>query len=408
MRHGFIRKLLIFLITLVVFKALPIHAQVAETDGIRFGAFSIHPSLFTAMRYNDNVYFVPNNYRPENDRSIPQSIESDLVFNVVPAIHFDITVPTFKTRVGYRFYNDTYLGMDDPDNRHNDLNASNHYFNGLLDYNAPFGLMIGGQDEYAILQTYEETEQFLDYMRGDQTHNDARGWLGFKHGPYDNLYFKATYINLIDKYKTYPDYDKMGQYADGELRLKFFPLTAWILQGGYGLVDYERIQAFDSNTWYAMTGLQGQITTHLLVVAKGGWQMADYQENADFSGYLADAELTALFTPVTQWTVGYRRLFRDAADTNYYTTHEGFTRFSWLYGSRLNTTLYGSYQYNDFSTPLDRHEDFVQAEFDLTYRFVYWLYMGGGYRLEYRIFDDGEVHETTTRNIGTIHLQALF
>jgi len=378
------------------------------TDGIRFGAFSIHPSLYTAMRYNDNVYFVPNNYQPENERAVPQDIESDFILNVVPAIMFNLGLPTFKARTGYRFYNDTYLGTDDPDNRHDDLNATNHTFSGLLDYNAPFGLMVGASDAYSILETYEDTQQFIDYLRGNQIHNDARGWIGFRHGPYDSIYFRATYTNLLDEYDEYEEFNKMGQFGDGDLRLKFFPRTALVFQGGYGTIDYDSIQAYDSTSYYGMAGLQGQITAHLAATVKGGWAMADYQENDDMATWIANAELTAMFAAETRLTVGYRRFFRDAADTNYYTSHEGYLGFSRLWGSRLMTSAYGSYQYNDFSEPLSRHEDFMQASVDLTYRFVYWLYFGGGYKLENRVFDDDNVNETSTRNVGLVHLRAQF
>ncbi len=411
MRLALTRRTVAFaLLVAVVLAAAPAFAQHTrqETDGIRFGAFSIHPSLLTAFRYNDNVYFVANDYRPEDERSIPQGIESDFVLNVVPAIFFDVSVPTFQFRTGYRFYNDNYMGYDDPDNRHDDLNASNHTFSGLLDYNAPFGLMIGASDNYTIMETYEETDQFVNYLKGNQIHNDARGWFGFRYGMYDNIYLKATYIHLLDQFETYEEFDKSSQYIDGELRLKFFPRTAVVAQGGYGIVDYDQIQAFDSTNWFAMGGLQGQITSHLLMTAKGGWQMADYQEGDDFAGWLAQGELTALFLGNTQWSFGYRRFFRDGANTNYYTSHEGYSRFSRLWGSRLNTDAYLSYQYNDFSAPNDRHEDFIQASLEISYRFVYWLYVGGGYRLGHRLYDDNEIEETATRNTISVNLQAVF
>ena len=45
----------------LLFTAAPA-AAVDLTDGIRFGAFSIHPSLLTSVKYIDNVYFLPNDY----------------------------------------------------------------------------------------------------------------------------------------------------------------------------------------------------------------------------------------------------------------------------------------------------------------------------------------------------------
>jgi len=409
MRRGLHSRMTLFILTALLVGGLvaPSFAQ-EDTGGIRFGAFSIRPSLYTALRYNDNIYFVPDDYRPETKRSIPQSIEGDMVLNVVPEVLFDVTVPSFRTYVGYRFYNDSYLGMDDPDNRHDDLNASNHTFRGLLDYDAPFGLMFGGSDDYSLMQTYEETDQFVDYLRGEQIHNDARGWLGYRFGTYDNIYFKATYINLIDEFERYAEYNKISHFGDGELRLKFFPRTALILQGGYGWIDYDQIQAFDSSNWYGLGGLQGQISSHLLLTLKGGWQQADYQENDDFEGYLAHGDITTLFASETRWSLGYRHYFRDAADTNFYSGHEGYTRFSRLWASRWLTTLFFSYQLNDFSQPNERQEDFIQGSVDLTYRFVYWMYIGAGYLYENRVYDNDLIKQTSSRNTGILHLKAIF
>jgi len=399
-------------VTLILFFCIlliPVWAAAQEMgEGIRFGAFSLHPSLYTAMRYNDNVFFLPNNYRPENDRSIPQGIESDFVWNVVPEISFDLKVPSFSGKLDYRYYNDTYLGYDDPDKNHHRLNGSNHTFSGLADYNAPFGLMLGASESYGIIQTYETTDQFVDFQKGDQTHNDARGWLGYHYGPENNIYFRGTYTNLIDKYKTVPEFNKMSQYADGNLSMKFFPRTAVVAQGGYGMIRHEDITDADADLWWAQGGVQGQITTVLFLTVLGGWTQATYQTFDSFSGWIGNAELAALFGNETKLAIGYRRLLRDAVDTNFYTSHEGYLNFSRLWASRLTTSLFADYQNNDFSEPLARHEDFIQGEIDLNYQFVYWLFIGGGYRLEELLFDDGTIKTTTVRNIGTVHLQAQF
>ncbi|MCL4195745.1 MAG: hypothetical protein KJZ87_28675, partial [Thermoguttaceae bacterium] len=115
--------------------ALPTWSLAAfeETDGIRFGAFSLHPSAYTAIRYVDNIYFVPNDYEPLNEGSVPQGVESDFILNIQPGVLLRLRVPTFTAQAAYKFYNDNYLGADDPDNRHALLNASNHMVSGLLD-----------------------------------------------------------------------------------------------------------------------------------------------------------------------------------------------------------------------------------------------------------------------------------
>jgi hypothetical protein len=392
-----------------LFAAVPAGAQFQETEGIRFGAFSIHPSVYTALRYSDNVYFLPTDYRPIDERSIPQSIESDFLYNVTPAIRFDLSFPTFLMNAGYRYYNDSYLGYDDPDNNHNLLNGSNHMATGLLDYNAPFGLMIGASEAWTKTQIYEPTDQFIDFVRGEQVHNDARGWLGWKSGPYESIYFKATYINLIDQFDRFRVYDKMSHYVDGNLRLKFYPMTAVVADGGYGWVEHKRLADSDSKSWYAEAGLQGQLATFLNIIAKGGWGMANYVTGPSFSGYIAQGELAWLFPGNAQWAFGYKRYFQDASDTNYFTSHEGYTRFSKLWGSKFNTELAANYQYVDYSDPLARHEDLLLGTIDLTYRLVYWLYLGPGYEIDYRLQKFPEQPRTTTvRNIYMVHLEAKF
>ncbi|MCZ7585322.1 MAG: hypothetical protein M5R36_19400 [Deltaproteobacteria bacterium] len=201
-----------------------------ETEGIRFGSFSIHPSVFTSLRYVDNIYFVSTNYEPADASSVPQGIESDYVFNITPAALFRFKRPRFKAEAGYKLYNDNYLGTDDPDNRHSKLNAANHTFNGLVDYQTPVGLFVGVDDTYIVQQSFEDSAQYVDLIVGDQEHNAGHGILGFKHGPEDNFYVTAKYTTITDRYGQFNEFDRDGWFADGDLRLKFLPKTALLLK----------------------------------------------------------------------------------------------------------------------------------------------------------------------------------
>ena len=378
------------------------------TDGIRFGAFSIHPSVQTAVRYVDNIYFLPNDYKPENQYAVPQELESDFVVNVTPAILFDVTIPTFTVQAGYKFYNDNHMGYDDAGNNHHKLNASNHTFTGLIDYQAPFGLLLKVRDSYTNQEQFEESDDFVDFIQGEQKHNDARGLVGYAYGPESNIYVAYTYVNILDEYRRYTEFDKMTQMHQGEMRLKFFPRTALIAFGGYNIVDYEKIQAFDSQAYYGKARLKGQITQAMILTLLGGYTYFDYLENNDGQGPLAEAELAFVFPSETKLAFGYRRKLVDAVNTNYFTSDEGYLTFTRLWGSRLTTSVFGSYQYNVFSEPLDRREDFIQARLDITLRLIFWLYTGAGYQLEHKVYDDDIDREITTRNIVLYKLIAQF
>ncbi len=411
MRDGYAKILLVAAAALavVVTTAMSAYAQDQEpVNGIRFGAFSIHPDLYTALRYNDNVWFEPNNYRPANPRSIPQSIESDFVFNVTPSINFNIDASTFHMSASYRFYNDTYLGFDDPNHQHHLLDGSNHTVGGVIDYTAPFGLMVGGSDTFEKFEMYEQTGQFIDYVRGEQSHNDGRGWLGFKTGPYESIYFNAMYTNLIDKYEFFPGYNKTTQYLDGEFRLKFFPLTAFVMQGGYNFVTHETFHAADSRAWYADAGIQGAITSMFLLTLKGGYTQADFVTPPGYKTYLATCELTFLFPGQAKLLLGYHHILLPGVDTNYVETQQGVLDFSKTWFSKLSTELVVTYNYNNYSDPVPRLENLILGTFDLTYRIVYWLYGGLGYELDYQILDRLGLKTTAVRNMPNIHLEAKF
>ncbi len=405
-RRSLLRLLLFFVIGIGLFPGSI--GAFDNTDGIRFGAFSIHPAIFTSIRYVDNIYFLPNDYTPENEFSVPQNLETDFVANVQPSILFDLSVPTFTAQLGYKFYNDQYMGYDDPGNNHSNMSASNHTFSGLLDYQAPFGLLLKVQDSYTNQEVYEDNSDFANFVQGEQVHNDARGLVGFAYGPEDNLYLAYTYVNIIDQFDRYQDFDKMTHMHQGDIKFKFFPRTAFLSHGGYNIVDYTDLQGYDSVAYYGQAGLKGQITRHMILTMLAGYNYYDYRASADGQGPTGDAELAFVWQNSTKLAFGYKRRFKDAVNTNYYTSDEVYLTFNRLWVSRLNTSLFGSYQYNEFSEPISRHEDFIQGNLDVTLRLIFWLYTGVGYQIEHKLYNDDAVDEATTRNTVLLKVIAQF
>lgn len=384
------------------------YAAFEETEGVRFGAFSIHPSVYTSIRYVDNIYFVPNDYEPLNEASVPQGVESDFILNLQPGALLRLKVPTFVAQAGYKFYNDNYLGTDDPDNRHSRLNASNHTVTGLLDYQSPVGIFATAQDNYINQEAYEESDVYVDYIIGDQEHNDATGRLGYKYGPETNLYIAGEYKYVTDRYEFSEESNRDMWLATGDLRLKFFPRTALVFQGGHGEIEYLNFEDFNSTFDFGLAGLVGQVTPVLQATVKGGYQQNEYQESESYAGFIGNAELAGVWETHTRVAVGYNRKIIDAATTNFYTSDEGYLIFYRLWRERLATEGYFSYQSNEFSRPFDRHEDFIQARLEVTLRMIYWLYTGGGYQFDNKDYDDGDIQNTTTRNIVFLKLVAQF
>ncbi|MBZ0271415.1 outer membrane beta-barrel protein [bacterium] len=380
-----------------------------ESEGMRFGAFSLHPSVYTSIRYVDNIYFVPTDYEPETEATVPQEIESDFVFNLQPALNLRLRIPRFTLEAGYRFYNDSYLGDDDPNNVHSRLDATNHTFTGLLDYQSPPGIFVKGDDTYVVQKAFEQNAQYVDLVQGDQEHNEAHGTLGYRYGEEENLYIAGTYTNIWDQYaEPFELLNRRGNFGDGDLRLKFFPKTALVLQGGAGEYVYPENPDGDATVYYGMGGVTGQLTRVLRIILKGGYHVSDYAENDDYQGPIGQAELSALWSEDARVALGVRRQILDSSTTNFYVSDEVYLLLYRVWGHRLATEGYGSYQSNEFSDPFDRHEDYIQLRAELTLRLIYWLYLGGGYQYDTLQFDDGDTETTTNRNIYFLKLLAKF
>lgn len=386
---------------------------VPQTDGVRFGAFSIHPSMYTAVRYVDNIYFVPNDYAPQTPESVPQGKESDYILNVQPGTIIQFRVPNFRAQADYRFYNDTYLGTDDEDDLHSQLDASNHNFGGAMEYQAPIGVFANVRDQYTVQETFEDSDQFIDQIRGDQERNEGSATLGYRYGPEDNLYIAGRYTNVLDIYENPDISDRWAWYGDGDFRLKFLPQTAILVQGGYGEVYYNKwletdVKCANSFMTFGQAGLAGQLTNHIRVLAKAGYQANEYECGESFDGPIGQLEFAGNWQNVTRFSVGYRRQILDAATTNFFESDEVYLTAYRLWFDRLASDLFASYQFNEFSNPNDRHEDFIQVKFDLTMELIAWLYFGGGYQYDNLYFDDGDLNNTTERNTFLVKLLAQF
>ncbi len=392
----------------MVLNAFSIAEAYEETEGIRFGSFSMHPSVYSALRFNDNIYFVEDDFTPTSLAEVPQQKESDLVFNLQPALTLRINTPRFKVEGGYRFYNDHYLGYDDPDDRHSKLDSSNHTFNGLMRYDAPVGLFMSASDTFVDQETFEDSEDYIDQIQGDQQHNEARGVMGLKRGPENNFYLAGSYTLVEDRYEKMDDYDRRAWSADGDLRLKFLPRTALLFLGGYGQVTYPNLEEYDSTTTYYLGGFGGQITNILHLKLLGGYQQNEYETSDSFDGPIWLGEISGIWGQETSVAVGVRRRILDASTTNYYISDEVYLKFYRLWLQRLTTEAFASYQSNEYSLPYEHHEDFVQFKFDAMLRMIFWMYVGGGFQYDGVDFNDDIDSTTTTRNVFLGQVLAKF
>ncbi|MCZ7585323.1 MAG: hypothetical protein M5R36_19405 [Deltaproteobacteria bacterium] len=157
-----------------------------------------------------------------------------------------------------------------------------------------------------------------------------------------------------------------------------------------------------------MGGLSGQLTTHVRLILKGGYGTNEYKEGDSYEGPLGEAELTGMWEGPTQASLGYRHQVLDATTANYFVSDEIWGRFYKLWMERLATDVVASYQLNQFSSPNERDEHYLQAKAEVTLRMIYWLYLGGGYQHDGRALDNETISNYTVRNIYFLSLAARF
>ena len=194
-----------------------------------------------------------------------------------------------------------------------------------------------------------------------------------------------------------------------DFRLKFFPRTAFVVEGVGGLIQSPNDEDFQVLLYYGLAGVVGQITNHIQIKAKGGFGVWDYQILEDYRNFLAQGEFALVWEPTIRVAVGYERRVVDATDTNFRATDEVYLEYNHAFVNRFYLSLRGAYAWNDFSKPYNRDEEFLQGNLEFTTRILYWFYIGAGYNLERKLVQPGENDEyDVIRHIGMLKLTAKF
>lgn len=90
----------------------------------------------------------------------------------------------------------------------------------------------------------------------------------------------------------------------GEVRWKFLPRTAWVLDGGYfSRLPENRTLSAKVSGFRVSTGLSGLVTSRLVSVLKGGFGQAS--GDVSFNTWLATAELEWLLSETSSARLGY-------------------------------------------------------------------------------------------------------
>jgi hypothetical protein len=164
-----------------------------------------------------------------------------------------------------------------------------------------------------------------------------------------------------------------------DLRWKFLPRTAAVLQGEYWTRLPSSSLGAKASGFRAWTGLAGLFTAHLAGTIKGGWGAA-YNTPGSISSWLANVEGEWLPFETAGVKAGYvRDVGADPGQDGGYTSHRLYAGGHVLLSGRYTAAADGSFEYRAYPrSPVQAAELFtfgpsVEAEL------ARWLRVGAGY-----------------------------
>ncbi len=178
------------------------------------------------------------------------------------------------------------------------------------------------------------------------------------------------------------DLAKLG-YSDVngglELRWRFLPRTAAVLQGEY----WKRLPTHsDLNAkpwgWRGWAGAQGLVTAHLAGTLKGGWGTVN-DAPGSVSSWLANAEAEWIPMETASLKAGYvHDVGADPGIAFAYTSHRGYLNGRVLLASQYTVQLNAGYEHRDYPKADGFAADLLVVEPSADVALARWLRVGAG------------------------------
>lgn len=381
-------------------------------EGIRIGANSgIFPSLALGIRYDDNILFVP-----------PEDVvgpESDIVFLASPALWLKVEPTNLKFNLGYTLNSLLYADMGSPEESHHQFDSLNHQGNLylLVQTNPGFFTELLGFVEYREA-TWEE-ELYQSYYPTTMLHEDSLVWLGYKKGPYSNLFVRAGYENIWD-YKPEREFDFFDRVQHRGLldfKFRFLPRTAVVFDTMVGQLSSpnpvnlelyspeQRAQlpnGFGALYYQGLLGLETNLTTALLIRLLGGYASWNYEQLDDYNGFIMDTELALDYEKRGRIGIGYRRFVEDSIMTNYRLIDIAYLEAWGVFFRRIKPRLVASYQIRHYAGISSFDEDFLTIAPNVEVKILEWLSSKLDYSYEWLLTTVGNSSIDRARNSVTL------
>jgi len=381
-------------------------------EGIRVSPNSaLFATLMLGTRYDDNILFVP----PED----PLGPQSDMEFLASPALLFKLDQTNIKFDIGYTLNSLLYADMGNPEESHHQYDSLSHLGNlGLTVITNP-GFFVGAQGFVEYREATWEEELYQTYYPTTMLHEDSTFKLGFKRGPYANLFTDIGYENIWDQKPEHKldFFDRIQHRGLFDFKFRFLPRSAVVLNAMIGQLTYpnpldlnlyppdERASipnGYGATYYQGLLGVESNLTTALLIRLLGGYAAMNYESSASYNGFVADTGIVLDYEKRGRVGVGYRRFVEDSIMTNYRIIDMIYFEAWGLFWKRVKPMFAANYQMRNYQGTGNYDEDALSIGPSVEVKFLEWLTSRLDYLYEGMATTTGNSSVDRTRNSVTL------
>ncbi len=322
-------------------------------DGVRGGAFVLHPGLSLSAGFDSNVYHASSDEVGRLQQAPELQLEPSLSFSHAEDGLWQLSG---EASVTWR----QFLTDDDRVRNQSGL-AANADVNSVWNSDGTASLELSND----FTRTNETPSQRLS-ENSNRIFNRSGARVGLHPGA-GILESYASYDFSFYRHNLYEDLDRHTHRLGWDGRWSFLPKTSLSLGVDYRMIRYDepfrgdasvvnpegRLRNVDSNPLRIRGGLEGQFTPRISARLRSGYGWSRYEEGPNHSGFLVDGQASYQFGNVdydNRLRVGYRMDFSDSTVGNYYTTHRGLAGYEQGFvNNRLRLDLEASVQVRNYA-----------------------------------------------------------
>jgi hypothetical protein len=203
--------------------------------------------------------------------------------------------------------------------------------------------------------------------------------------------YKLSTTDYVSKSLDSIDYYENSLWTTGYIEVA--PKTKSLLEFTYSNIQYPDGSGRDGNTYRVMAGVEGNLTSKLTGIIKGGVKTKIYDSDVqnDFLGPVANAMLVYNVNKKVDCTLSYTREAFEAvySNNNFYVGDQFISGITYKFGDGFTAKLDGQYFLNSYTSPAaGESKKRVDNEWGLTpgldYAFNEWLSSGIYYKFHQR------------------------